>query len=95
VVHHPDPFAIRDVGAQRRRARAYGRGWGALFAKHSTGPSGSAFAAMQRRFETRALGGALLSLLTLRPERARLYRESWLGRREGWNGWRRAHGNAN
>lgn len=35
VVTHPDPFAARDEAARLARARAYGRGWGALFAKHA------------------------------------------------------------
>ena len=92
VVTHPDPYRSLDDAEQVRRARLYGRGWGALFAKHAAGPQGPAFAAMQRRFETRALGGAVLSALTLRPSRARRQWQSWLGRREGWSGWRAANG---
>jgi GT2 family glycosyltransferase len=89
VVTHPDPFLVRDETAQRRRARLYGRGWGALFAKHAADPQ---FMALQRRYETRALGGAVVSLLTLRPARARRQWQTWLGRREGWRGWHAANG---
>lgn len=90
VVTHPDPFAVRDEAAQRRRARLYGRGWGALFAKHAA--SDTRFAALQRRYETRALGGAVLSALTLRWTRARRQWQSWRGRREGWRMWRATAG---
>jgi GT2 family glycosyltransferase len=92
VVTHPDPFAARDEAARRRRARLYGRGWGALFAKHAAASDAHAFASLQRRYETRALGGAILSALTLRLTHARRHWESWLGRREGWNGWRATMG---
>ena len=107
VVTHPDPFAARDEAARLSRARAYGRGWGALFAKHAfvrPGASGAVeggaeeraraagFAALQRRFETRALGGAALAALTLRPRVARRQWQSWLGRREGWRQWRQSGG---
>lgn len=88
AVTHPDPFAVRDEADQRRRARLYGRGWGALFAKHAARSGGAEFAALQRRFELRAWGGAVLALLTLRPTLARRRWHSWRGRREGWNGWR-------
>jgi GT2 family glycosyltransferase len=90
VVTHPDPYAGRDKAAWRRRARLYGRGWGALFAKHAATPTGAAFAALQRHYETRALGGAVLSAAGLRLDRARRHWESWRGRREGWLGWRAA-----
>lgn len=105
VVTHPDPFAARDEAARLARARDYGRGWGALFAKHASpmpGASGAVeggpaarvraaeFAALQRRFETRALAGAALAALALRPRVARRHWQSWLGRREGWRKWRAA-----
>ena len=90
IVTHPDPFAVRDPLARRARARLYGRGWGALFAKHAvTDPR---FAAMQRHYETRALGGAAVAALTLRIERARRHWQSWRGRREGWRGFRAGSG---
>lgn len=92
VVTHPDPFAIRDEADQRRRARLYGRGWGALFAKHAAGPDGQRFARMQRRFEWRAFGGACVALLSLRPTLALRRWHSWRGRREGWKGWRAGSG---
>ena len=92
VVTHPDPFAARDEAARLARARAYGRGWGALFAKHAAGPGGAAYAALQRRYETRALGGAALAAFTLRPRVARRQWQSWLGRREGWRLWSESAG---
>ncbi len=92
VVTHPDPFAARSRAEGRRRARLYGRGWGALFAKHASAAGGAVFAALQRRFETRALAGAVASALTLRPGDAARYWESWRGRREGWRSWRAARG---
>lgn len=111
VVTHPDPFVARDEAARLARARAYGRGWGALFAKHGIrrpGASGAVesgaearaqaearaaqFAALQRRFEMRALGGAALAALTLRPRVARRQWQSWLGRREGWRAYREPGG---
>ncbi|MEO5989670.1 MAG: glycosyltransferase [Candidatus Eisenbacteria bacterium] len=88
LVTHPDPYAVRDEADQRRRARRYGRGWGALFAKHAALPGGQVYARMQRRFELRALGGAVLSLLTLQPNLAVRRWQSWRGRCEGWKGWR-------
>lgn len=89
-VVHPDPFVVRDADAGRKRARQYGRGLGALLAKHAAGPRGAAFEVLRRRSETRALGGALVAAATLRPARARRYWQSWQGRREGWRGWRAA-----
>jgi len=89
-VTHPDPFAVRDDAAQADRAWAYGRGWGALFAKHAAGPQGTWFAALQRHYEVRALGGAVVSALTLRPRRAVHHWRTWRGRREGWRAWRAA-----
>jgi GT2 family glycosyltransferase len=88
VVHHPLPFEVRDPRAQDRRAYLYGRGWGALFAKHAALPGGARYAALQRRYEWRALGGCVLSSLALRPARARRYWHSWRGRCEGWRDWR-------
>jgi GT2 family glycosyltransferase len=87
-VVHPDPFTVLDPAGQLRRARLYGRGWGALFAKHASGPAGARFAAMQRRYEWRALAGALLATATFQIARARRQWETWRGRREGWRGWR-------
>lgn len=87
-VTHPEPFAARDEAARLQRARLYGRGWGALFAKHASGPDGGRYAALQRRFVTRALLGWAVATLTFQPERARRQRETLLGRSEGWSGWR-------
>lgn len=91
-VTHPLPFDVRVSHEQLRRARLYGRGWGALFAKHARGARGAAFAALQRHYERRALGGCVLAAATLRWADARRYAESWRGRREGWRGWRAANG---
>lgn len=88
VVHHPLPFEVRDVRAQDRRAYLYGRGWGALFAKHAAGPDGGRYVALQRRYEWRAFGGCVLSACGLRFAHARRYWHSWRGRREGWIEWR-------
>lgn len=92
VVNHTDPFTSLDPAARRRRARLYGRGWGALFAKHANGPGGATYAALQRRYEARALAGMVLAAFLLRPNRARWHWQSWRGRREGWRGWRAAAG---
>lgn len=89
-VRHPDPYTIRDAGAGIARAESYGRGWGALFAKHSPGPYGPAFRAMHQNYLVRALGGATLALLTFRPALARRYWASFRGRREGYRAYERA-----
>ncbi len=86
-VAHPDPFEIRDDAGTLRRMHAYGRGWGALFAKHSRGPDGPRFANLQRRYERRAWLGALAYALRLDLRRAREYRAAHLGRRAGWRDW--------
>jgi GT2 family glycosyltransferase len=91
VVQHPDPYVVRDAAESRSRARLYGRGWGAMFAKHAGGTQGRAYAALQRRYELRALAGALVSALTLRFDRTARQLESWRGRREGWRGWSAVH----
>lgn len=92
VVTHPDPYAARDEAAQRARARHYGRGWGALFAKHAAGPRGEVFEALQSRYEWRALEAAALSALSLGLGRAGRHLESWRGMREGWRARRVASG---
>lgn len=93
-VAHPDPFEIRDEAAQQRRMESYGRGWGALFAKHAARPGGEPFARLQRHYERRARMGMTLAALTLRPALAARYRASLAGRRAGWEAWRAAHGAA-
>jgi GT2 family glycosyltransferase len=91
-VFHPDQFAIRDPESQRRRAYEYGRGWGALFAKHGAGPSASGGAALQSRYLTRAAAGAVLAALTGRIGLARRYAASFRGRQAGWREWRALEG---
>lgn len=90
VVVHPDPQALRDTVSKLRRARLYGRGWGALFARHAATAGGAGFASLHRYYVLRALGGAFVSALTLRPDQSRYHWESWRGRREGWRGFREA-----
>jgi O-antigen/teichoic acid export membrane protein/GT2 family glycosyltransferase len=85
-VFHPDQFALRDPEAQRRRAFEYGRGWGALFAKHT--PEAAAFAALHRRYLLRAALGVAFAAVTGRPALARRYAASFQGRRRGWREWR-------
>lgn len=84
VVTHPEPFEVRDPRAQAARAHQYGRGWGALFAKHAlTGPEGF-FTVLWVHYLQRALYGRLLALLTLRPGLAGRYAAILRGR---WSGW--------
>ncbi len=93
-VTHPDPYVVRDARAGIARAESYGRGWGALFAKHANGPLGAAIQAMHRRYLVRALGGAVLSAITFRPLVARRYLASFRGRRDGFRDYRRARSRA-
>jgi O-antigen/teichoic acid export membrane protein/GT2 family glycosyltransferase len=91
LVTHPDQFAVRDEADALRRARQYGRGWGALFAKHAATPAGAVYAELQRHYERRALAGSCVYALTLRLGRMRRQWQSWTGRREGWREWRAQH----
>ncbi len=86
-VDHPDPFEIRDDAGALRRMSSYGRGWGALFAKHSRGPDGDRFARLQRRYERRAWLAAVAFALRLDLLRMREYAAAHRGRREGWRDW--------
>jgi len=86
-IFHADPFTVLEPAAQQRRAFDYGRGWGALFAKHAAWASGKAFQRLQRHYLMRALGGAALAILTLRPALAHRYIASFRGRRLGWKQW--------
>jgi len=92
-VSHPDPFAIRDEAACRRRMSEYGVGLGALLAKHAERESGSEFRKLHARLLRRALLGFTLMAATGRGARARRYMAAWRGRREGWRRWR-SHGPA-
>jgi GT2 family glycosyltransferase len=89
-VQHPDPYVIRDADAGIARAESYGRGWGALFAKHAAGPLGPTFRAMHRKYLVRAFGGAALATLTFRSALARRYWASYRGRRAGFLAYQRA-----
>jgi glycosyltransferase involved in cell wall biosynthesis len=86
-VRHPDPFAIRDERAGRRRMADYGAGMGALLAKHSQGGSDAVYTALQRRLEQRALLGAAAMLLSGRFARAQQHAAAFRGRRAGWRRW--------
>jgi len=89
-VFHPEPFAVRDAGEQAARAFAYGRGWGALFAKHAHGALGAQVRDAHRHYLSRALGGAAAAAATGRLALARRYVASWRGRRAGWTEYRAA-----
>jgi len=86
-VFHPDPFAIRDEVACRRRMADYGVGLGALLAKHAEWGGDAGYAGLHRRLVRRALLGCALMLSTGRLARARRYLASLRGRREGWRRW--------
>lgn len=86
-VFHENPFAIRDADTAAKRAYEYGRGWGAMLSKHAMGPNGKVFQRLHVRYLLRALGGAALASLTLRPALARRYLASYRGRSHGWEEW--------
>src|SRR5438105_2042497 len=86
-IFHANPFTLLDPAAQERRAFEYGRGWGALFAKHAAWASGKTFQYLQRYYLMRALGGAALAIFTLRPALAHRYIASFRGRLLGWKQW--------
>ena len=80
-VFHPDPNQVADPSSQVRRAESYGRGWGALMARHR-------LVGLHALYLVRALGGAALALLTGRGEEARRYGASFRGRRDGYREFR-------
>ena len=84
-VVHPEPFAIRDAAAARARALDYGRGWGALFAKHARGPAGGVYRRLHAWYLLRALGGAAAQALR-RPRPGTAPQLAVLAGR--WRGWR-------
>ncbi len=92
TVFHPEPFAVRDAGEQAARAFAYGRGWGALFAKHASGVLGAQVRDAHRHYLGRALGGAAAAAATGRLALAQRYVASWRGRRAGWSEYRSVAG---
>ena len=76
VVCHPDVTPRYD-GSAFRRARSYGTGMGRVLRKHCYGLRPLARAII------RPAGGALVSLLTLRPNKARYHLNMVLGRIAG------------
>ena len=86
-VRHPDPFAIRDERAGRRRMADYGAGLGALLAKHSQADSGAIYGALYRQLVRRALVGCAAMVLSGRLDRAQRFAASFRGRRAGWRRW--------
>jgi GT2 family glycosyltransferase len=87
-VSHPDPFAIRDETACRRRMTDYGVGLGALFAKNAEGEDGERYRRLHARHVLRAFLGGVAMASAGRPAMARRYLAAWSGRREGWRRWR-------
>jgi GT2 family glycosyltransferase len=87
-VAHPDPFAIRDETACRRRMTDYGVGLGALFAKHAEGEGGELYRKLHARHVLRSLLGGVAMASSGRFGAARRYLAAWSGRREGWRRWR-------
>jgi len=94
VVLHPEPFGVRDDLAQAGRAYEYGRGWGALFAKHGTRPLRPGVLGLYLRYLARAAGGAALALPPGRRALARRYLASLRGRLAGFREFRREPGEA-
>ena len=80
-VFHPDPLAVRDAASLERRAESYGRGWGALMARHR-------LSGLHLLYLARALGGAALAALAGRGDDARRYQASFRGRRDGYRAFR-------
>jgi len=87
-VFHPDPFAVRDEVACRRRMADYGVGLGALLAKHAEPAGAAGYAGLHRRLVGRALLGCALMFSSGRLALGRRYLASLRGRREGWRRWR-------
>jgi GT2 family glycosyltransferase len=92
VLIHPEKFDVLEVEERVRRSFEYGRGWGALFAKHGTRPLRPAYLALHARYLTRALGGAVLAALAGRRADARRYVASLHGRWTGFLEYRREGG---
>jgi GT2 family glycosyltransferase len=92
IVLHAEPFAVRDAAAQERRAFEYGRGWGALFAKHGTRPVRAEALLLHLHYLARATGGAASALLAGRGDMARRSLASLSGRWAGFGEYRRVHG---
>jgi GT2 family glycosyltransferase len=87
LVHHPDPFAIRDEPTRLRRMADYGVGLGALLAKHADDTGDETYRRLHRRLLRRAWLACVFMATTGRLARARRYHAAWRGRREGWRRW--------
>ena len=88
-VIHAEPFAVREPHQQIERAYHYGRGWGALFAKHATGVRGIGARGLFAEYLARAAMGATLATLRGRSTDAARYRASLSGRWRGFRDWHR------
>lgn len=84
TVTHPEPFEVRDARAQAQRAFQYGRGWGALFAKHSRRQHYAFFLLLWFHYLQRAAYASVFHAVTLRWGRAARY---WSILRGRWHGW--------
>lgn len=89
TVTHPEPFEVRDARAQAERAYQYGRGWGALFAKHAGREHYAFFLMLWFHYLQRAAYAALFHAVTLRWGMAARYRAILRGRWRGWGEYRR------
>lgn len=88
-VTHPEPFEVRGAREQVARAYQYGRGWGALFAKHAGREHYAFFLLLWFHYLQRAAYAALFHFVTLRWGRAARYRAILRGRWRGWGEYRR------
>jgi GT2 family glycosyltransferase len=94
AVVHAEPYAVRSPQQQTERAYHYGRGWGALLAKHASGAHGHDALVLFAEYLARAAAGAALAALRGRSADAARYRASLRGRWRGFHDWRRAIGAA-
>ncbi len=93
-VIHAEPFAVRTPQQQAERAYHYGRGWGAMFAKHAAGTRGGPARALFSEYLARAAMGAALAFVRGQACNARRYVASLHGRWRGFRDWQHARGGA-
>ncbi len=86
-VVHAEPFSVRTPKQQAERAYHYGRGWGAMFAKHAAGSRGWTARMLFAEYLARAAVGAGLSFVRGRAGDARRYVGSLHGRWRGFRDW--------
>ncbi len=86
-VLHDEPWTVRTPAEQAARARAYGRGWGALFAKHGARPRDPRMLALFAEYLARAGAGAALAAVSGRAAEAGRRRASLAGRWSGFRDW--------